>query len=332
MTGPRPDIVDLVWRALERDNTEAPRTYLGASAVGAECERQLWYTFRHVGREKFPGRVLRLFETGHLEEARFARDLRSIGIEVEDVDPVTGRQWAYSAFGGHGRGHGDGRVRGVPGFPDDEWMLVEMKTHSAKSFAHMQAHGVYASKPQHYAQMQIYMHLGKFQHGLYLAKNKDDDDLYMEVVPYCEDDAKHLMARWGRIIFAEDPPAQVSGNPAVPPCRWCPLKDHCHGGAPAAVSCRTCAHARPEQDGSWFCQAGHKFGRSGCEHHQYHPHLVPLSTAERIHADGTIEYRSRNGRKFSNGPSGMTSEQMHSQQPWSVKDEPKQRKTRAWSR
>ena len=258
------------------------------------------------------------------------KDLESIGIEVEDHDPETGRQWAFSAFGGHGRGHGDGRCRHVPGLPEDEWVLCEMKTHNSRSFAHLQAHGVYASKPQHYAQMQLYMYLGGFKNALYVAKNKDNDDLYAEVVAYDEEDAEILMRRWERIIFAEEPPAQINTNPAIPPCRWCTFREHCHGAEPALVSCRTCAHARPEPDGSWACAAGHRFGQAGCRHHQYHPQLVPMSRAERMMDDGTLEYRADNGRRFANGPSGMSSEQIHSQQPWSKRDEPQQRKRRAW--
>lgn len=330
--GPRPDIVELVWRARERDHAEAPRSYLGASAVGAECERQLWYTFRHVGREQFPGRVLRLFETGHLEERRFVKDLESIGIEVQDEDPMTGRQWAYSAFGGHGRGHGDGVARGVPGFPENEWLLVEMKTHNGRSFARLEAHGVMESKPQHYAQMQLYMHLGGYRHAIYVAKNKDNDDLYVETIPYHAEHAAALMSRWEGIIFAEEPPPKINDNPAIPPCKWCALREHCHGAEPALVNCRTCAHARPERDGSWSCQAGHRYGVATCRHHQYHPGLVPLSRAERILDDGTIEYRAQNGRRFLNGPSGMNSEQIQSQQPWSQTDDKPKRKRRAWDR
>ena len=39
------------------------------------------------------------------------------------------------------------------------WHVVEFKTHSAKSFRELAAKGVAEAKPQHWAQMQVYMHL-----------------------------------------------------------------------------------------------------------------------------------------------------------------------------
>lgn len=64
---------------------------LGASQIGRECERQLWYGFRWATMgEAFDGRMLRLFNRGHREEAVFVEELRGIGCDVRDVDPSTG--------------------------------------------------------------------------------------------------------------------------------------------------------------------------------------------------------------------------------------------------
>ena len=336
MIGARNDIRDAIWRARERAHSEVPRTYLGASAIGAECDRQLWYQFRHVYRQQFEGRMLRLFETGHLEEPRIYADLEAIGIEVQPFNPETDRQFQVSVFGGHGKGHTDGRGRSEAWFGDPAWRLLECKTHSAKSYAGVVAHGVRAAKPQHYAQMQVYMHLGEggMREALYIAKNKDNDDLYPEIVPYDADDAEAIMARWERIIFAQAAPAKLHENPAIPPCKWCPAREHCHGAAPALLSCRTCAHAEPQQDGTWKCdKPGRRYGRP-CDDHLYRPDLVPLSTAEQLQEDGTIEYRGQNGRRFLAGPSGMSSEQLESQRPWSTQDadRPARKARKAWKR
>ena len=37
--------------------------HLGASIIGKDCERALWYDFRWVTRWAFTGRMLRLFDT-----------------------------------------------------------------------------------------------------------------------------------------------------------------------------------------------------------------------------------------------------------------------------
>ena len=45
------------------------------------------------------------------------------------------------------------------------WHVLEFKTHGVKSFADLTAKGVVLSKPQHAAQMQIYMHLTGIKRG-----------------------------------------------------------------------------------------------------------------------------------------------------------------------
>ena len=50
----------------------------------------------------------------------------------------------------------------------------------AASFAQLLKVGVREHKPQHFAQMQIYMHLTGITRAMYLAVNKDTDDLFVE--------------------------------------------------------------------------------------------------------------------------------------------------------
>ena len=80
------------------------------------------------------------------------------GATVLDVDPETGRQWRVEAHGGHFGGSLDAVAIGLKEAPKT-WHVAEFKTHSAKSFRDLVAKGVALSKPQHWAQMQIYMHL-----------------------------------------------------------------------------------------------------------------------------------------------------------------------------
>lgn len=70
-----------------RTYDDGPRTHLGASLIGHECGRYLWYTFRWCFREVHTPRMLRLFNRGHREEPRFIEWLRGAGLEVYDVAP-----------------------------------------------------------------------------------------------------------------------------------------------------------------------------------------------------------------------------------------------------
>ena len=73
--------VDLIYSTYKNS---PPRPHLGASEIGAQCERALWYSFHHCKLPAFSGRMLRLFETGQREEERIIRNLRSAGLQVWD--------------------------------------------------------------------------------------------------------------------------------------------------------------------------------------------------------------------------------------------------------
>ena len=132
---------DAIFAAYEADADDGFRQHLGASLIGKSCERALWYDFRWATPARFPGRMLRLFETGQLEEARLVRNLRRIGATVLEVDPETGRQWRVEAHGGHFGGSLDGVALGLLEAPKT-WHVLEFKTHSAKSFRELVAKGV----------------------------------------------------------------------------------------------------------------------------------------------------------------------------------------------
>lgn len=64
------------------------RWHLGASLIGHECERYLWYIFRWCFSPNFSGRMQRLFNRGHREEERYIEWLKGIGFQVwtDDLD------------------------------------------------------------------------------------------------------------------------------------------------------------------------------------------------------------------------------------------------------
>ena len=125
------------------------------------------------------------------------RNLRRIGATVLEVDPETGRQWRVEAHGGHFGGSLDGVALGLLEAPKT-WHVLEFKTHSLKSFRELVAKGVAEAKPQHWAQMQIYMHLTGLTRAMYLAVCKDTDDLHVERVRADADAAERLLAKAAR--------------------------------------------------------------------------------------------------------------------------------------
>lgn len=306
-------IVGAIYAAYEtREASETARTYLGASIIGKECSRALWYDFHWASRERFDGRMLRLFQTGHLAEPRFVADLRAIGATVFDADPATGKQFGFTDHGGHARGHMDGCVKGLPG-GGQAWHVAEYKTHSAKSFALLKKEGVQKSKPMHFDQMQWYMGKSGMERGLYLAVNKDTDELHAERIKLDLVRFEQIQAKFDSIIFAPAPPPKLREDPKYFLCNWCSHNAVCHGHRVPAPTCRTCVHSTPERegDGRWSCA---KHGpeiplahqRTGCADHQPLPFLV--SYADPVDAgEGWIEYKRKdNGLEFVVATAGVS--------------------------
>ena len=244
--------LDAIYAAYVAEADDGFRDHLGASIIGKECERALWYDFRWVTRRAFSGRMLRLFDTGKREEDRLVRDLRRTGATVLDTDPETGRQWQVAALGGHFGGSLDAVAIGLLEAPRT-WHVVEFKTHSAKSFATLKKDGVERAKPQHWAQMQVYMHLTGITRAMYVAVCKDTDEIHIERVRVDPAAGQRLIAKAKRVIDAPRPPARISEDPTWWQCRLCEHHDHCHGDRPAERNCRTCLHSTPV-DGGWICE------------------------------------------------------------------------------
>jgi hypothetical protein len=307
------------WREAGADDGHRP--HLGASLIGHSCDRFLWLTFRWARRERFDGRVLRLFDRGKREEAVVIEELRGIGCEVWADDG--GEQFRVSALGGHFGGSMDAVAEGLPEAPRTAH-VVEIKTHGAKSFKDLQAKGVVKAKPMHHAQMQAYMHLAHLKRAAYFAVNKDTDEIHFERLEHDTSDAEALLERAERIITARVPPARLNDDPAWFECKWCPMHALCHGTAAPEVNCRTCAHATPltqGDDARWLCEHPEREGgisvsvqREGCHKHRVIPILLERF-AEPIDAtDDTVTYRNKaTGAEFVNGEGAgcVTSREIH---------------------
>tara|TARA_R110000737_G_scaffold342039_1_gene366444 strand:+ start:226 stop:1272 length:1047 start_codon:yes stop_codon:yes gene_type:complete len=260
------------------DVGDDPRLHLGGSMLGHPCDRWLWLSFRWAVREKFPGRIRRLFRRGHNEEEIVVADLKAIGLDIGE----TGDGQRFLNLGKHVGGSVDGIIEsGVPGANKTRHIL-EIKTHNKKSFDDVAKKGVKDSKPIHWSQMQIYLKGTEIDRALYVAVCKDDDRLYTERVKYDDKAAEKLLDRGHRIALAERMPDPISTDASWYQCKFCAAHSFCHKKQlTKEVNCRTCAHSTPEDDGTWSCARWENenipgdFQKVGCDSHVLHPDLVP---------------------------------------------------------
>jgi CRISPR/Cas system-associated exonuclease Cas4 (RecB family) len=313
---------------------EPQRPYLGASAIGKPCLRQHWYSFRWSKPAEFSGRLYRVFQSGHLQEPRVYDDLRAIGCTVYDLDPVTGRQWTFTepTGGGHFKGNADGILIGLPQAPKAPHVL-EIKTASAKMFAEMQKSGVKKAKPEHYAQMLMYMKwsIDLFKEdgcrkAIYFVVNKDTDDIYTERIEYNKDEAQAIIDKALAIITATEPPTGISQDPSWYECKFCDYHSICHGTDVPAPTCRSCAHATPEMDGKarWTCSAHQKDlsvanQLDGCKMHRFIPILLH-KFAQPVDMDGDAVVYQMGDKQFVNGTPANNKKHISSAEIHACKD------------
>lgn len=298
----------------QRGQDEQPRHYLGWSAIGGACERALWYDFHWCGRPQFDGRMRRLFDTGHREEARVLDELRAIGCQVWSIDPATGQQYGCQAIGGHLRGHIDAVVLGLPEAPKTPH-LVDVKTVRAKLFDKLLAAGTMEQLyPKYWAQAHGYMGELGLTRALFIFVCKDDDRLWCQRFAFDAAVHERYLEHARRIITADRPPERIGGRDWWE-CKFCPHLERCHGTDAPAVNCRTCTHSTPLLEGGWSCarNAGAPIPEHvqpvGCTGHRFNPYL--LHWAEWVGADeqvNTVTYRHAGG-EFTNGarPQGYSS-------------------------
>lgn len=327
---PQNSTVSLIYKQYEMKR-DGHRPHLGASLIGNECERSLWYTFRWCTDNKFDGRMLRLFERGHRTEFVFEAELKSIGVKLHTHDN-NGNQFRIDDFNGHFSGSLDGAGIGFPEAPKT-WHVTEFKTHNDKSFKELEAKGVEESKPLHYAQMQTYMGYTEMTRSFYLAENKNDDSLYQERVKADPEVFARMKMKAERVIRAKEPLEKMSYDVNHFKCKGYKdpdkaMCDHyflCHQSDAPEVNCRTCVHSTPELDGGyqrWSC-ALYKMDlpfnvqKAACRYHLFIPALLvnwaDMIDAKFAHGDYYIEYRNRTGEKnvFRNGPEYYTSFELY---------------------
>ncbi len=290
-----------IYEHYENVQKDWRRPHLGASLIGKKCPRAIWYSFRWCAAPEFPGRILRLFQTGVLEEHRLVKDLRDLGIVVYDRDPNNGTaqiHYADPECGGHFAGSLDGVGHGFQ--EAMSWHVLEFKTSNAKGFAALKKNGVEKAKPEHYAQMQCYMHWSGLIRAYYFCVCKDTDEIYGERVRYDIDAARALTEKAKNVIFASEPPERISVDGGSYECRYCAYKNICHGEQLPEVNCRTCAHATPVltvNKGQWICARAadgiidlEKQKRNDCMLHVYVPALIHADVSDADSAAGTITY------------------------------------------
>jgi len=253
------------------------RTHLGWSVIGNPCLRYLYYHWRWMWPEKHSARMERIFLNGQDTEKNIRKILVSCGAKFVDNVDVTNEQVKVSSFGGHF----GGSVDGVFIWPDiglHTPTILECKSSKTGApFNDLIKKGVIAAKPQHYVQQSGYGYKLNIEYAMYVTYNKNDSDVFVEIVDLDDTLAKEHEKKALYIIQTQDLPPRISNKANYYICNMCSMKHGCHDRMQPIPNCRNCRYSAALPDGTWFCNhwnttiPNEDAIKMGCTNHQLLP-------------------------------------------------------------
>lgn len=197
----------------ERDDEK--RNYIGASSIGSDCLRQIWYEFNgYTGA--IDSRILRIFEVGKRLEGLVVEWLIGAGFMVSEQQH-TFHDSELRYFQGH-----------CDGILEEPHAILEIKTAKDSSFKQFMKHGLKKWMPKYYDQIQSYLGMSGLMNAYVLVLNKDDSALLDEKVVFDASRYLELKEKARMIHDAESAPPRINGNPAWFQCKMCKFRKICH--------------------------------------------------------------------------------------------------------
>ena len=207
-----------IEKVQSRDDRQT-RDYIGASGIGAECLRQIWYEFNGFQAESVPTKIRRTWAIGRHLESLILDWLTDAKIEIA-------RTWV------------DLESEGMPffkGHVDSVWIkkgkpfaIIEIKTAKDSSFNIFVKKGLRTWNPQYYAQIQSYMGMSGIHKAYILVLNKDNSEIADELVTFDEVFYQGLRGKAAMIANAEVAPPKINSSPLWFQCKMCKYNKVCH--------------------------------------------------------------------------------------------------------
>lgn len=207
-----------IEKSQSRDDRKT-RDYIGASGIGSECLRQIWYEFKGFEAESVPTKIRRTWAIGKHLEGLILDWITDAGIEIT-------RTWF------------DLESEGMPFFKghlDSVWMkkekpvaIIEIKTAKDASYNIFVKKGLRSWNPQYYAQIQSYMGMSGIHTAYILVLNKDNSDISDEMIVFDESFYETLRSKALMISKANVPPPKINSSPLWFQCKLCKYNKICH--------------------------------------------------------------------------------------------------------
>lgn len=249
-----------IMHGTEKANPPEFKNRLGISKIGKECQRANYYEFWNFAKRTFSHRQIRIFESGEFFEKQAVNMLVQAGIETHAIDPNTGDQFLVSLVGGHF----DGKLDAIVNLPGLGYGVLEVKSFKQGSdWTQLLKFGVRRTKPAHFHQGNLMAVAYGFKYFLYVAINKNDESLHIEIVDVNENEARERLEVAKRIILEpHHKPERISNKQSYYICKMCDYLGVCFGDSPIEKNCRSCKNSGALEEPARFacCIHPQQFG------------------------------------------------------------------------
>lgn len=209
------ELIDEFYLERERDKEDRERVRFYISESG-KCPRTIFFRFKRAPKKELEAERLRVFEFGNHIQQIVLRPLISKGLVVTTEVPIPTQEIIS------GRADIIISIEGEP-------YVVEVKSISGKmNFAKMEK-----PMPEHYEQLQLYLHYFKIPKGIILYVNKDTQELKEFIYNYDNILVKSLIKRFEELkskIECNIVPKRLQDYPDNWQCKSCEYREICAMG------------------------------------------------------------------------------------------------------
>jgi len=225
-------MTDLLDRASKRLwGNEAPRAYnISPSMIGDECLRRVQFMTTKAPSKPHEGKLLRIFQRGHIFEPFVLAILREAGFDISEVSE-DGAQHGFQIMDNQCRGRLDGKILSGP---EIEGLIYpcpwECKVLGDKGFKAAVKDGIAKAHPKYAVQAAMYQAYGVEGPMLFSVLNANTMEIYSEAFELNEERCQDASDRAVMILRANragELLPRAAGDPDQFPCKWCDFSEHC---------------------------------------------------------------------------------------------------------
>lgn len=202
----------------QENATDEVRDYIGASIIGSDCLRKIWYELKGFKGEGISPKTRRIWAVGKHLEGLIIDWLENAGMSVSES-----QMDLISEFMPYFKGHYDGLI-----CVNKTTSILEIKTAKDASFNIFVKKGLKVWNNQYYAQIQSYMGMSGILSAYILVMNKDNAELSDELVLFDLEFYEKLRQKAAMIYGTHIAPPKINGSPLFYQCKLCKFNKVCH--------------------------------------------------------------------------------------------------------